>query len=46
MKYLRRDIDKLKQGNEWLKEKIAEIETIKKEQDTSYPIGIPDEILN
>ncbi|MBR6515883.1 MAG: hypothetical protein IKT40_03390 [Bacilli bacterium] len=46
MKYLRRDIDKLKQGNEWLKEKIAEIETIKKEQGTSYPIGIPDEILN
>ena len=46
MNYLKRDIEKLIKGNNWLRSRVEEIDSIKKEQGTSYPTGIPNEVLS
>jgi hypothetical protein len=43
-KYILKDIEQLKQANEFLKTILADIDTYKKERCTSYPVGLPSRL--
>lgn len=45
-KYILKDIEQLKQANEFLKTILADIDTYKKERCTSYPVGVPSLTIN